>query len=291
MPFDLVIIADWSAAQGRKPRPQEDRCWLAWGGLGASTRSEPLYAPTRLEAEQKIRGLLAEHRHARCLIGFDFAIGYPLSDERKPVLPVGAELCALIASHIHDDPSGNNNRFEVADLLNQQIAAANGYDHGPFWGRPRELKLPHLPERRPTGNTGLAQFRACERAAQRVTRSRPQSAWKLSGIGSVGSQALMGLPTVHRLLNDPVLQGRPHLWPFDPPPDRADAITIAEIYPSLFEERSPEYWYKDARQVVDARDAILDLVAQGIDPVPPIEHPSAKREGWILGVPADAHPE
>jgi molybdopterin-guanine dinucleotide biosynthesis adapter protein len=281
----LVIVADWSAAQGRKPKPQEDRCWLAWGTQDQTIRSEPLYQPTRLEAEATIRNLLIEHADKTCLIGFDFAIGYPVSDTGSPVLPVGTELCAFIASQISDDPSGVNNRFEIAAALNQHIVRQTGQQAGPFWGRPRELRIPDLPERRPTSHTGIGQFRACERASQRVTKSRPQSAWKLSGVGCVGSQALMGLPTIHRLLTDPALQSRSHLWPFEPVPDVANPITIAEIYPSMFAERSPVYWFKDARQVIDTRDAILEILATGNDPVPPIDHPKAKLEGWILGVP------
>jgi precorrin-8X/cobalt-precorrin-8 methylmutase len=283
--YDLVIIADWSAAQGRKPTPQEDRCWLAWGGEDPESRSVPTYYPTRLEAERAITALLLEHPQASCLIGFDFAIGYAVGTNGQSVLPTGRDLCALLAQHITDDPSGVNNRFEVAAQLNELICQSTGQPHGPYWGCPRELRLPTLPERRPPGETGVPQFRTCERAAQHVTRSRPQSAWKLLGIGSVGSQSLVGLPAVHRLLTHPQLAARTHLWPFDTAPDAPNRITIAEIYPSLFEERSPTYWFRDARQVIDARDAILSMLTAGENPVPQIRHTSAQQEGWILGIP------
>ena len=284
---NLVIACDWSSAQGRKPRPQEDRCWLAWGGHNPASRSEPCYMPTRLEAEARIGELLTDHP-GPAIVGVDFAIGYPVfapeGGEPVPLLPVGRDLCRMLAERVTDDPSGVNNRFEVADALNREIESRTGFA-GPFWGRPRELtSLRALPERRPDRPTGFSQHRACELVAQRETKSRPQSAWKCSGIGSVGGQSLVGMPMVHRLLTDPALAARARLWPFDEVTDRDDAIMICEIYPSMFPERSPTYWYKDARQVVDTRDAILDGIADGSITLD-VEHPAARVEGWILGVP------
>ncbi|MGD1916021.1 MAG: hypothetical protein ACFCBV_07530 [Phycisphaerales bacterium] len=277
--FDLVIACDWSAAKGRKPEPGEDRCWLAWRTHDNAT-PDPEYMPTRLESEARIRELIEDHAGARTLVGFDFAIGYALAEDGTPVLPIGRELCALMAGRITDDPSGVNNRFDVAQDLNAMIKERTGAPHGPFWGRPKEMDhLDGLP-RRLAKPTGMPQFRAAESAAQAVTRSRPQSAWKLAGIGSVGSQSLMGLPTVHRVLTDAQLGPRAHLWPFEPAPDRGDAITIAEIYPSLFPQHAPKHWYKDARQVVDSRDALWAL--ESIDTP---THERATTEGWILGVP------
>lgn len=277
-PFDLVIACDWSAAKGRKPEPGEDRCWLAWR-TAADAAPDPEYMPTRLEAEARIRSLIESHPAARTLVGFDFAIGYPLADNGQPVLPVGRALCAMLAGRITDDPSGVNNRYEVAQELNAMIRQATGAPHGPFWGRPKELRhLTGVPMGREKP-TGVPQFRAADDAARGVGAGRPQSPWKLAGIGSVGSQSLVGLPAVHRLLIDPALAPRTHLWPFEPAPDRPDAITIAEIYPSLFPQRAPMHWYRDARQVADSRDAMWAL--------PALEQPADPRaatEGWILGV-------
>ena len=277
--FDLVIACDWSAAKGRKPEPGEDRCWLAWR-THEHTAPDPEYMPTRLEAEARIRELIENHAGARTLVGFDFAIGYALTEDGSAVLPIGRDLCALMAGQITDDPSGVNNRFDVAQDLNTMIRERTGAPHGPFWGRPKEMNhLVGLPMRR-AKPTGMPQFRATESAAQSVMRSRPQSAWKLAGIGSVGSQSLMGLPTIHRLLTHAQLAPRAHLWPFEPAPDRGDRITIAEIYPSLFPQHAPKHWYKDARQVVDSRDAMWAM--ESIDAP---AHERATTEGWILGVP------
>ena len=283
--FDAVIAADWSAAIGRKPNPCEDRCWLSWAQReqAPTERPDPLYQPTRLEAEAKIRDLLTnEFAGSRVLVGLDFAIGYPLAGDGQPALPVGRALCAFLAERITDDPSGVNNRFDAADRLNQDLIAQLNTTEGPFWGRPKEQAHLHLlPVGRPKGDTRFPQFRTCERAAQRLTKTRPQSPFKLAGIGSVGSQSLVGLPMLHRLLTDADLSERAHVWPFEPAPDRADAITFAEIYPSLYPQFAPPHWYKDARQVTDTRDALL---AGAIDLTTP---EIAQHEGWILGVPAD----
>jgi len=276
--FDLVIACDWSAAKGRKPEPGEDRCWLAWR-TQSDPDPDPEYMPTRLEAEARLRELVEHHADARTLIGFDFAIGYPVADDGQPVLPIGRALCAFFAARITDDPSGVNNRFEVAQDLNEIVRERTGAVHGPFWGRPKEMgHLTGLPMGRQKP-TGTPQFRAVEAVAKGVTGSRPQSPWKLAGVGSVGSQSLMGLPTVHRLLTDPSLAPRAHLWPFEPSPEMRNAITIAEIYPSLFPQRAPKHWYRDARQVADAREAMWSL--QRLDTP---QHERAAQEGWILGV-------
>lgn len=276
--FDLVIACDWSAAKGRKPEPGEDRCWLARRSH-EDAAPDPEYMPTRLEAEARVGELLLAHKAARVLVGFDFAIGYPLAENGRPVLPVGRALCAMLAARITDDASGVNNRYEVARDLNAMIREQTGAAHGPFWGRPKEMgHLIGLPLGR-EGPTGVPAYRAVEGVARGEGGGRPQSAWKLAGIGSVGSQSLMGLPTVHRLLNDPRLSPRAHLWPFEPAPDRTDAITIAEIYPSLFPQRAPTHWYKDARQVADSRDAMWEMATLDVP-----AHERATSEGWIVGV-------
>ncbi|GIW74366.1 MAG: hypothetical protein KatS3mg103_0888 [Phycisphaerales bacterium] len=278
-PFDLVIACDWSAGQGRSARPRPDRCWLAW-----SSRSQPdpavAYAPTRLEAEAAIVRLLHEHADARTLLGIDVAIGYPLDDSGRPVLPIGRELCAMLAGMIRDDELGRNNRFEVAAALNARIARRTGAPLGPFWGRPAsQAHLQDLPAHRPTG-TRVRPLRSVDRLARRPG-SRPQSPWQLLGVGCVGSQSLMALGMLHRLLHEPGLADRAHLWPFEPVPKVPASITIAEIYPSMLPTDAHDHWCKDARQVLAACRWLRTLPG-----VPTPAHPDAAMEGWILGVEA-----
>lgn len=265
--FDLVIACDWSAAVGRKPEPREDRCWLAWATKSAT--SDPVYCPTRREAEAEIRAVLDAHTGARTLVGFDFAIGYPTAEDGSHVLPTGRELCGLIADMVTDDASGANNRFEVAAELNRRICEQTGAQSGPFWGRPTERPIEGLPATRPA-NTGVNKLRACEVAARKATRTKPKSPWQLTGAGAVGGQSLMGLPTVHRLLSD---YADAALWPFED----GSRVTIAEIYPSMFPQHAPKHWYKDARQVTDACEALIKAT--------PTKR-TGTGEGWIFGLPS-----
>ena len=195
--FRLVVVADWSAASTRGPvRPARDRCWVAWGRAGES-RPAPRYFRTRLEAEGFILGLLVGEPGA-ALVGFDFAFGYP-ADAR---LPAGRALCAKLDGLIRDEADGANNRFEVAGSLNREIQAAfGGGFEGPFWGHPAGHAYPHLSATRPRPfPPRISDGRLVER---RLASRRIQSPWKLFTRASVGSQTLLGLPAVHRLLTDP----------------------------------------------------------------------------------------
>ena len=222
------------------------------------------------------------------LVGFDFAFGYPA----EAGLPAGRALCARLASLVRDEAHGANNRFEVAGLLNREIQAAlGGGFSGPFWCHPsgrsyetltRTCPVP-FPPRIPAG-----------RLAERRLRGRGiQSPWKLFTAGAVGSQTLLGLPAVHRLLADPALASRARIWPFETAWDQAvgeDTIVIAEMWPSLVDCRAQPYPIKDQRQVAAVRDWALDdpialaaALARPADLAPDEERAAREIEGWIAG--------
>ena len=223
------------------------------------------------------------------LVGFDFVFGYPVGCG----LPAGRALCARLAALITDEADGRNNRFLVAGLLNREIqAACGGRFRGPFWGHPPGRRFPSLsPTRpRPFPERFVSDGRLAER---RLAARRIQSPWKLFTRASVGSQALMGLPAVHRLLTDPALAARARLWPFETAWDRdiaSDTIVIAELWPSLVDSRRQPYAIKDARQVAAARDWALDqpeAMARALARPPGLTDDEARicheREGWITG--------
>jgi hypothetical protein len=223
-------------------------------------------------------------------VGFDFAFGYPA----EAGLPAGRALCARLAELVRDAPDGVNNRFEVAGLLNREIQAAlgGGFD-GPFWCHPSGRSYEHLTRRRPTPfPPRIPAGRLVER---RLAHRGIQSPWKLFTVGAVGSQTLLGLPAVHRLLTDPALGGRARLWPFETAWDRgigADAIVIAEMWPSLLPRRHA-YPIKDQDQVAAVRDWALDdpgavaaALARPADLADDEERTVSRREGWIVGSPA-----
>jgi hypothetical protein len=280
-------MADWSAASTRGPaRPARDRCWVAWG-RPRRRRPPPRYFRTRPEAEAFIRGLLVAEPGS-ALVGFDFVFGYPA----EAGLPAGRALCARLAALIHEGADGSNNRFEVAGLLNREIQAAlGGGFRGPFWGHPAGRRFRHL---RPTRPRPFPRFVSDGRLAERRLASRGiQSPWKLYTRGAVGSQALMGLPAVHRLLTDPALAARARLWPFETQwadSIGADSVVIAEVWPSLVDCRDQPYPIKDACQVAAMRDWMLDepaALARSLARPAGLTEAEAlicrSTEGWIAG--------
>jgi hypothetical protein len=290
----LVIVADWSAASTRGPaRPTRDRCWVAWGysasarGPRPDRRPAPRYFRTRPEALAFIRDLLAAEPGA-ALVSFDFVFGYP-ADAR---LPAGRALCARLAGLITDARDGVNNRFAVAGALNREIqAACGGGFRGPFWGHPPGRRFPHLSPTRPRPfPAAVSDGRLVER---RLASRRIQSPWKLFTRASVGSQSLVGLPGVHRLLTDPALASRARLWPFETRWTEAidrDSIVIAELWPSLVDCRRQPYAIKDACQVAAARDWALDrprALARSMGRPSGLTDEEERRcrevEGWIVG--------
>lgn len=273
-PFDTVAIVDWSAANGPSPaRPSPDAIWV---GTATAAGTEARYFRTRAEAETHLATLMDRESTAsrRLLIGFDFPLAYPagfaarLTGQTQP-----RAIRRWLADRITDH-GNRNNRFAVASDINAIIGA--GAAAGPFWGRPAALSLPHLPDCKTVDYAalGLPERRAVERAVPRA-----QPVWKLFTTGSVGSQALMGLPMIHRLSARPGTA----VWPFDPP---VAPIVLAEVYPSLLAPliaRDPGI--KDAVQVTLLSRALHRLSRDGaLGPLlSPPDITDITEEGWILG--------
>ena len=273
MRADLFIAVDWSARSQPSPkRASPDACWLAWGT--ADDAPPPEYFRTRAACEARIAELIRAHT-GPALIGFDFPFGYPRAHDNTTVLPEGRALLGFLAAHITDDADNRNNRFEVAAQLNAEIAKRFAEPHGPFWGCPVNFHDERLwPTKRPVRT--IPEFRAVERHVRATTKLAIQSAWKLYTTGSVGSQALLGLPAVGRLLA--VAGDRGRLWPFESI-NREDAVAFAEIWPSLTPCAHIEHDIKDARQVTAVRDAWVTA-----PPPLTVNDNAAQAEGWILGV-------
>ncbi len=264
--FSHIAVVDWSAASQPSPaRPSADAIWIGVQGPEGAVES---YHRTRAGAEAHLRRLIAQP--GRWLIGFDFPMGYPLG--LAPRLTGAAGAAALwhwLADRIEDATDNRNNRFAVAAAMNRLLGAPL------FWGRPATLDLPDLPPRRIADPAvlGLTTRRVVE---QLVPRAQP--VWKLYTTGSVGSQALMGLPAIARLAALPDVS----VWPFQP----EARVVLAEVYPSLLAARvAREPGIKDAAQVRLLARALWQLAQDGrltaLLAAPPA---SARREeGWILG--------
>ena len=85
----------------------------------------------------------------------------------------------------------------------------------------------------------------------------PQEVWKLSGVGSVGGQALLGIAALEGLRCRAVAE----VWPFQTL-DEGRAHVLAEMYPSLIEPE-PGSEVKDARQVRTWASAFQRVDSEG----------------------------
>ncbi len=284
--FDLVIMADWSAAESRGPkRPAPNRCWVARGGDGL--RPEPRYFRTRAEAVRFIRDLLLEGE-GDALVGFDFPYGFP----RGSGLGGGRNAAAHLHATIRDEEGGANNRFEVAAALNAKL---NSSRPGPFWGCPASKASATLTRTLRGLDLDRARFPEYRIVEQRLRAKghRLQSVWKLAYPGSVGSQTLLGLSAISRLLTDPALASRSLVWPFETDWDaRLAGIVHAEIWPSLRDFSAQPHPIRDARQVAALRDWACEEDARGRlrrhfarpEGLTDAEAEACLREeGWILG--------
>ena len=271
MTFDTFLMVDWSGGNDRGPSPKKDAIWVcaARGGVA----DEPIYMRNRQVAEDWISAFLRFEHSAgrRVLAGFDFAFGYPAGFGRA--LTRSDDPFAIwqwITDRIEDSPNANN-RFDVAGQINAQFDGI-----GPFWGNGLKRDIAHLPRKGLARHAhGMPEKRRAEDDAKGAF-----PVWQLSGAGAVGSQVLMGLPTLTRL-RDAFLPDIA-VWPFEP---LDKPIAIVEIWPSLISKAvsatQPAGRIKDAHQVL--------LLAQTLSALSPDElgemlNIAPTSEGSILGL-------
>lgn len=211
----------------------------------------------------------------RVLAGFDFPFGYPQGfAERLTGRKTARSIWTWLEAHLVVGPDNRSNRFELAAGINARFGGG-----GPFWGRPAGLNLPALPARKLVDYAGLG---LPERRQIETQVPRAQPVWKLYTTGSVGSQALTGLPMIARLAR----RAGCAVWPFD----KTDApLVLAEVYPSLLARDVAQAVaggaIKDAAQVRLLAQALWYLSAMGtlrplLDAAPAA---AQAEEGWILG--------
>ncbi len=282
--FETFIMVDWSAAN--VPRTGRDSIWLCRRDAAGETL---VNAPTRHAARELIGGWL-EAASGRVLLGFDFPFGYPAGFAARLGLagPPWRAVWDEIAALIEDDKENRNNRFDVAAAFNHRVSGG-GF---PFWGCPKAPLRAHLAGKhhRRHDSEGLAERRIVD-----LHIPSAQPCWKLLGAGSVGGQALTGIPVARALRDDPRWRGRTQVWPLETglrPPDGAQ-IAMAEVYPSLWAVKPAPHETKDAAQVravagyLAARDGAGDLAALFLgDPaLTPTQRVQVEREeAWTLGV-------
>lgn len=290
--FDSYLMVDWSAANS--PTRGADSIWLGQtvrrsNGYWLSHLENPA---TREAATSRIIELARVNlaRGRRLLIGFDFPFGFPAGTAGKlgfRGLP-WRNLWQTLEDQIVDGPDNRNNRFDVAEALNQRLTG----EAFPFWGLVREEERKFLVRRgrRPHGPDDLAERRACD-----IVIPSTQPVWKLAGAGSVGGQVLTGIPRVWQIRKNPSLAFHCHIWPFETGLkfDSKPAIILAEVYPSLVPPRVMRGRPKDAGQVaaIGRRYAELDdagelrpLFAGDLRQSQNLRRSIETEEAWILGV-------
>ncbi len=293
--FSAFIIVDWSAAS--KPTTGADSVWI--GVLKRDVRFrmafESYNPPTRAEAEKRIVAILDDlkKRGERAFLGFDFPLGFPRGFAAALNLPGEKPWRAVwdqIDKMAKDKADNTNNRFGVGAEINRRLTGGPF----PFWGCPPKDALTTLqPKRvRTHGPDDLPEFRHADLAAKGAA-----SIWKLYYNGSVGGQAILGIPALRRLK---LARGEAlKVWPFETGfkglTEEALAgveVVAAEVYPSLLKLQAGPGEVKDLAQVRGAAEHFARLdEASRLAPLfgpPPataadVILDAEREEGWILG--------
>ena len=291
--FSAYVIVDWSAAS--KPTTGADtiRIGVMKRDVRFRLAFEAFNVPTRAEAEKKLAAILDDFRKRgeKALVGFDFPLGFPrgFSDALKlagdqPWLAVWNQIDRMVK----DKADNTNNRFGVASEVNRRITGGPF----PFWGCPPKDALTTLQPKRPREHTAedLPEMRHADLAAKGTS-----SIWKLYYAGSVGGQAILGIPAVKRLHASRAAR----VWPFETGWKAIDAadldgveVLIAEVYPSLFKAVPQPGEPKDQAQVrvtaehfakLDEAGKLGALFAAPKGASEQLVAEVEREEGWILG--------
>jgi hypothetical protein len=270
--FDIVVMVDWSARSKPSPRaPTKDAIYVAVAEGGTVTVT---YCRTRADASAVLTDLFERALSAgqRVLAGFDFPFGYPAGFAEAVTGKADVfALWAWLADRIKDAEDNTNNRFDVAEAMNRMFPGV-----GPFWGCPTARATDDLPMRGSLRHGhGWPERRRVERDL-----ARAQPVWKLFTTGSVGSQALLGLPRLQALrarFGDALA-----VRPFE---TRAAPIVLAEIYPSMLDAEVRRQ--QRAGEILDA--AQVRVMAQAFAALPAARLEDLllegdREEGWILGL-------
>jgi hypothetical protein len=290
--FNAYVIVDWSAAS--KPKTGADSVWI--GVLKRDVRFrlafEAFNPSTRAEAETKLAAVLDDlkKRGERALVGFDFPLGFPRGFAEALKLPGEAPWRAAwdqIDKMVKDKPDNTNNRFGVGSEINRRLTGGPF----PFWGVPPKDALTTLQptKTRDHGPGDLPEMRYADLAAKGAS-----SIWKLFYNGSVGGQAILGIPAVRRLK---LARGEAlKVWPFETglatlteaDLDGVEAV-VAEVYPSLYKAVPAAGEVKDLAQVRVTAEHFARLDETGklgavFGPTtPPAPDVAVREEGWVLG--------
>lgn len=298
--FDAYIVVDWSAAA--KPTTGENSIWVA---ICTRDRKDAVDTvtfnpPTRLQARRILRDQLRDLIQAdkKVLVGFDFAMGNPAGTAAALGLDVStnapwAAIHHYLARAVEEYEDNSNARFALAADMNTAMA---GHAH-PFWGATKTTRCVTLSMKKGdfAALGSLPEHRISETWIRANFKARPKSVWQLTGVGAVGSQALLGVPTVAFLRRE--IPGA-QIWPFEtgfepltPQHLKNTSCVLAEVYPSTVQthpnpgEILDEIQVKTLSNHFESLDRTGNLAAAFGPPDARSEreiHKITSEEGWIL---------
>ncbi len=298
--FDAYVIADWTAAEGKKLG--DNSVWIGVAKRDVRFRlyTETHNVATRAEGEALLKSILVDHRKRgdRVLVGVDFSLGYPVGTAARLGLkdtPAWTAMWKFIASNIVDKADNTNNRYQIAAKINRLMTDAAW----PMWGAPAKQAQRWLTTTKPPAGSGadIPEYRATENAV-RKGKLQPKSNWQMHGAGAVGGQTLVGIPMVRRLLESLGPAGA--VWPLGTgwrALDTADveplSVLVAEVWPSMWPTTAAPGEFKDQAQVRTTAEqfALMDErgeLSAAFGPKKGTDEGLAAQvqdeEGWILGV-------
>jgi len=283
--FDRFVVVDWSA--NSTPKRGRDSIWIAVYHNGGIELSNP---STRSEASDLLSDLVRCGTSTRTLIGVDFSLGYPAGTSAALGItgPPWRAMVDHLTELVVESDRNANNRFAVAAQLNARMTGSPS----PFWGCPPLAATATLTSTKPRAGSPVADWRQVELSLMALGH-RPFSSWQLLGAGAVGSQSLVGIPTIERLRRR--FEGRVQVWPLSTglqaPRVAVGDVVVAEVWPSMLPVEPIGDEVHDAAQVhtvaawLAALDLAGDLQALFDPPVADDVRESVEREeGWVLGV-------
>jgi len=296
--FSAYVMIDWSAASA--PKAGKDSIWI--GVVKRDIRFRPTFEAfnpaTRAAAMTQLDAILADlrRRNERALIGFDFPLGYPAgtADRLRLNPPDWSGLWKFLAANVVDKPTNVNNRFAVASKMNRLMTD----EARPFWGAPAKDTQRWLAATKPEHGADLpAMFRHCELATKGQSKAGAKSVWQIFGNGTVGSQAIVGIPHVRQLAEK--LGAKAKVWPFQTgwkalTADDVEGLeaVIVEIYPALGAMKAEPGEVPDRAQVralcehfarLDEAGKLGEALAPPKSATPQVIADVEREEGWILG--------
>jgi hypothetical protein len=308
--FDRYWVLDWSARSRPSPaHPSSDAIWIADANR-TGREVKTLYFRTRHQAflhlQQNLTAITQSKARQRVFLGVDFSLGAPagwsdllgLDGPSAPWQRWWQEVRQVIEDH----PDQSNNRFQAAAHWNAIVSG--GHTPGPFWGRPQRVDLPNLPAHSPTFPFLLSQGRSVARKRTVETRlPGTQEIWKLMGVGSVGSQSLLGLAMCHRLRFESPFRDAIGIWPMETgfltsPSSDWPQIVLAEVWPGIARQQVSQWQDEHPESIIDqAQVAALAQHLRDLDrqqqlvrwlaPPPDLTGQQMEQvlqeEGWIAG--------